>query len=228
MLVPILEKVPAIGIWNLKGHDTLYHFVTAEQIIYIPCTGILLWSFECMYLGFCVEIVVQFKIMYQYLEELTAEAKFFLWFSTQTKFLLYRFIKKFRQIFSIPLLIQYLTASPLICGELFAAFEGRSYQIKIRHTFLFVTLALQLGFYCIPANYVTDEALAVSCAIYSSKWYTHHFPSLKVPLLLMMQNAQQGITIRAGRLVVVNTETFVNVLKVAWSGCSIARGLRQN
>ncbi|KAF2893133.1 hypothetical protein ILUMI_13039, partial [Ignelater luminosus] len=86
----------------------------------------------------------------------------------------------------------------------------RTYQTKIRHIFIFVTLAFQLGFYCIPANYVTDEALSVSYAIYSSKWYSHHFPSLNVPLLLMMQNAQHGITIRAGGLVAINTETFVN------------------
>ncbi|KAF2894628.1 hypothetical protein ILUMI_11544, partial [Ignelater luminosus] len=86
----------------------------------------------------------------------------------------------------------------------------RSIQIKLRYTVFFVTLALQLSFYCIPANYIADEALAVARAIYFSKWYSHHFPCLKVPLLLMMQNAQRGITIKAGGLVAINTETFVN------------------
>ncbi|KAF2902723.1 hypothetical protein ILUMI_03463, partial [Ignelater luminosus] len=52
-------------------------------------------------------------------------------------------------------------------------------------------------------------ALAVSNAIYCSKWYLYHFP-LKVPILLMMQDAQRGITIKAGGLVAINTETFVN------------------
>ncbi|KAF2886630.1 hypothetical protein ILUMI_19541, partial [Ignelater luminosus] len=92
----------------------------------------------------------------------------------------------------------------------------RSIQIKLRYTVFFVTLALQLSFYCIPANYIAEEGLAVARALYSSKWYSHHFPSLKVPLLLMTQNAQRGITIKAGGLVAINTETFVNVLKVAW------------
>ncbi|KAF2886632.1 hypothetical protein ILUMI_19543, partial [Ignelater luminosus] len=62
-------------------------------------------------------------------------------------------------------------------------------------------------------------ALTVACAIYFSKWYSHHFPSLKVPLLLIMQNAQHEITIRAGGLVAINTETFVNVsLRVEGDG----------
>ncbi|KAF2887528.1 hypothetical protein ILUMI_18645 [Ignelater luminosus] len=238
MLVLLLEKVPAIGIWTLKGHDTLYHFVIAEQIIYMPYVGVLVWAFECMYLGFCVEIIVQFKILSHHLEKLTTEGS-----TTKEKELNYLekinacirhhqlmlwFIKKFRQIFSLLLLTEYLTAGPLICAELFAAFEGQSYRNKMRHIFIFFALAFQLGSYCIPADYVTDEALSVSYAIYSSKWYANHFPSLKVPLLLMMQNAQQEITIRAGGLVVINTQTFVTVLKVAWSACSIARGLRQN
>ncbi|KAF2886631.1 hypothetical protein ILUMI_19542, partial [Ignelater luminosus] len=138
------------------------------------------------------------------------------------------FIKKFRQIFSLLLLTEYLTVGPLICAELFAAFEGRSIQIKIRYTVLFVTLALQLSFYCIPANYIADEALAVSDAIYFSNWYSHYFPTMKVPLLLMIQNAQNGITINAGGLVTINAQTVLNVLKVAWSASSIMRSLRHN
>ncbi|KAF2891733.1 hypothetical protein ILUMI_14440, partial [Ignelater luminosus] len=220
MLVLLLEKVPALGIWTLKGHDTLYHFVIAEQIIYVPCAAALIWSFECMYLGFCVEIIVQFKILYQYLEEMTVEGnspdEMELNYLEKMKTcirhhqLLLWFLKKFRQIFSLLLLTEYVTVGPLICAELFAAFESRSIQITIRHTAYFVTLALQLSFYCIPANYVADEALAVARSIYSSKWYSHHFPSLRVPILLIMQNAQHGITIRAGGLVPINTDTFVN------------------
>ncbi|KAF2886700.1 hypothetical protein ILUMI_19473 [Ignelater luminosus] len=238
MITPIIEKVPPLGVWTFNGHDRLAFFVTAEQLIVILCAGMLLWSLDCIYLGFCIEIVVQFKILCQYMEKLTAEGNTF--DEMETNYLdkmktcirhhqlMLWFIKKFRYAFSLILLIQYLTAGPLICAELFAVFEGHSYEIRARHSFIFVAVTLQLSFYCISANYVADEALAVSNAVYCSKWYFHYFPSLKVPLLLMMQNAQRGITIRAGGLVAINTETFVNVLKVAWTACSLARGLRRN
>ncbi|KAF2888875.1 hypothetical protein ILUMI_17298, partial [Ignelater luminosus] len=71
-------------------------------------------------------------------------------------------------------------------------------------------------------------ALAVSDAVYSSKWYVHEFSGLRATLLLMIQNSQNGITIKAGGLVTINAETIVKVLRVAWSACSILRGLRQN
>ncbi|KAF2887162.1 hypothetical protein ILUMI_19011, partial [Ignelater luminosus] len=83
-------------------------------------------------------------------------------------------------------------------------------QMQVRHTFIFVGLAFQLSFYCISANYLADEALTVSNAVFFSKWYFHHFRSLKVPLLLMMRSAQNGIIIKAGGLVPINTATFVN------------------
>ncbi|KAF2899590.1 hypothetical protein ILUMI_06586 [Ignelater luminosus] len=68
-------------------------------------------------------------------------------------------------------------------------------------------------------------AMAVADAVYFSNWYSQH-PSLRVPLLLIIQNSQKEITIKGGGLVTINAETVVNVLKVAWSSCSLMRGLR--
>ncbi|KAF2891773.1 hypothetical protein ILUMI_14400, partial [Ignelater luminosus] len=69
-------------------------------------------------------------------------------------------------------------------------------------------------------------ALAVSDAVYSSKWYFHEFSCFKATLRLMIQNSQNEITRRAGGLITINAETIV--LRVAWSASSILRGLRQN
>ncbi|KAF2896701.1 hypothetical protein ILUMI_09473, partial [Ignelater luminosus] len=84
------------------------------------------------------------------------------------------------------------------------------YQNSMRHGIIFFALTLQLSFYCIPAHYVADKALEVSTAVYCSNWYSHCVPSLKVPLTLMIQNAQTGITIKAGGLVTFNAQTVVN------------------
>ncbi|KAF2893134.1 hypothetical protein ILUMI_13040 [Ignelater luminosus] len=107
--------------------------------------------------------------------------------------------------------VQYVSVGPLICAELFATFESHAFENQLRHGFVFVVLTTQLSFYCIPANYIADKALAVSDAIYFSNWYSHYFPSLKVPLPLMIQNAQNGITINAGGLVTINAQTVLNV-----------------
>ncbi|KAF2891723.1 hypothetical protein ILUMI_14450, partial [Ignelater luminosus] len=53
-------------------------------------------------------------------------------------------------------------------------------------------------------------AMAVSDAVYFSNWYSQDSPHLKVPLLLMIQNSQNEITIKAGDLVIINAGTVVN------------------
>ncbi|KAF2887362.1 hypothetical protein ILUMI_18811, partial [Ignelater luminosus] len=157
------------------------------------------------------------------------------------------FVKEFREAFSLVLLIEVIIDGPLICAELLAVFEGRHYQTQARHAFLFTFVTLQLAFFCIPANHITNEAMALSEAVYFSNWYSQNIPHLKVPLLLMIQNSQNEITIKAGDLVTINAGTVVNVsitlvesnclqirsrisqvLKVAWSACSLVKGLRQN
>ncbi|KAF2892964.1 hypothetical protein ILUMI_13206, partial [Ignelater luminosus] len=139
-----------------------------------------------------------------------------------------RFIKQFRGAFSLILLLMYATFGPLICVELFTSAESHSYQAQVRHAVTFVVFTCRLCFYCIAASSITNEALTVADAVYSSKWYFHEFPRLKNTLLLMIQNSQNGVTIEAGGLIIFNAETIVKVLKVAWSANSILRGLRQN
>ncbi|KAF2888739.1 hypothetical protein ILUMI_17433, partial [Ignelater luminosus] len=53
-------------------------------------------------------------------------------------------------------------------------------------------------------------AIAVSDAVYFSDWYSQHLHSLKVPLLLVIQNSQKEITIKGGGLVTINAGTIVN------------------
>ncbi|KAF2885958.1 hypothetical protein ILUMI_20216 [Ignelater luminosus] len=238
MGVPLLERTHAVGIWTLEGHEMLYNYVMVGQPIVIPFSGIMVGALDCMYLGFCAEIVIQFKLVNRFLEELTAGGSNY--HSMQENYLnkmricihhhklLLWFVKDFRETFSSIFLLEYFTVGPLACVELFAALESFSFQTQMRHATIFMVVIIQLSFYCIPANYISNEALAVSDAVYFSGWYSPYFPSLKTPLLLMVQNSQAGITIKAGGLITINAQTLVTILKVAWSACSLARGLKQN
>ncbi|KAF2890787.1 hypothetical protein ILUMI_15386, partial [Ignelater luminosus] len=157
---PLFKQNLAYGIWTLKGHEKLHHFVAIQQLVGMPFCGICVWSIDCMYLGFCAEIIVQFSILSHCIEELTVDG-------------------------------------------------SNPHEMEI--------------------HYLNQmKALAVSDAVYFSKWYCHNFPSLKVPLLLMIQSSQNGITIKAGGLITINAGTVMKVLKIVWSACSVMRGIRQN
>ncbi|KAF2892965.1 hypothetical protein ILUMI_13207, partial [Ignelater luminosus] len=86
---------------------------------------------------------------------------------------------------------------------------SHSFQAQVRHAVTFILFTCRLCYYCIATNYITNEALSVSDAAYCSKWYFHEFFRLKARLLLMIQNSQNGITIKAGGLIIINAETIV-------------------
>ncbi|KAF2894829.1 hypothetical protein ILUMI_11352 [Ignelater luminosus] len=86
-----------------------------------------------------------------------------------------------------------------------------NFQQQIKHAVTFIGVLMQLSFYCIPANYIAREALAVADAIYFSDWYSQYYPFLRYPVCVMIQNAQQEITIKASGLINMNAATVLNV-----------------
>ncbi|KAF2892601.1 hypothetical protein ILUMI_13577, partial [Ignelater luminosus] len=147
-------------------------------------------------------------------------------------------VREFRQAFSLVPLTEFVIDGPLVCAELLAVFERlcqclwlvvmsvlsnsseTCYSIRLCHPSTFFPLH--------PSELITNEPMAVADAVYFSSWYSHHLPSLKVPLLLIMQRSQKEITITGEGLVTLNAGTIVKVLKVVWSVYSMVRGLPQN
>ncbi|KAF2896702.1 hypothetical protein ILUMI_09474 [Ignelater luminosus] len=133
ILSPLLAEGPPTGIWTLEGHEMLYQLMVVGQVVAIPCTGLFTSCFDFIYLGFCAEIAIQFQILCEYLKELSAEGntvkELEIDYLNKIKScirqhqMLLRFVKEFRAAFSLILLIEYITIGPLICVELFAAFE---------------------------------------------------------------------------------------------------------
>ncbi|KAF2898034.1 hypothetical protein ILUMI_08139 [Ignelater luminosus] len=100
------------GIWTIEGHERLYHFVIIAECIVIPPCAMFSWCIDCMYLGFCAEVIIQFRMLSQYLQEHRAVVA-----------LISRFVKEFQQAFSLFLLLEFIVDGPFICSELLAAFE---------------------------------------------------------------------------------------------------------
>ncbi|KAF2892600.1 hypothetical protein ILUMI_13576 [Ignelater luminosus] len=75
IILPVLQYTAPTGIWTMEGHERLYRFVIIEQTSIIPFCTLFVYALDCMYLGFCAEIVIQFRILSQYLQELKAEGK---------------------------------------------------------------------------------------------------------------------------------------------------------
>ncbi|KAF2900506.1 hypothetical protein ILUMI_05680, partial [Ignelater luminosus] len=134
VLFPILQNTTPLGIWTMEEHEKLFRFVMVEQSIILPFCTLFIYSLDCMYLGICAEIVIQFRILSQYLQNLKPDGKKIDEMETNQlneiksfvghHRLILRFVKEFRQAFSLVLLFEVVIDGPLICAELLAAFES--------------------------------------------------------------------------------------------------------
>ncbi|KAF2886695.1 hypothetical protein ILUMI_19478 [Ignelater luminosus] len=236
IISPLFGKSLPSGAWAFEEHYVLYYVMLTMSELITIFSGLFCCFFDCMYAAFCAEIIVQFKILCYHIEHLAADdgnlQEKELNFSNKMKkyvdqhrFLI-KFVDEFQSLYSTIMLVQYSTVCLLLCIELYAAMESYTIQFVVRYATMGGIILMQLIFYCIPANYITDEAMAVSNAAYFSKWYSDCFPSMKQPLLLMIQKSQQEITIKAGGVITMNAPTVLAVLKVAWSACSVMRQLK--
>ncbi|KAF2902335.1 hypothetical protein ILUMI_03852 [Ignelater luminosus] len=122
-IVSVVQNTTPTGMWTMEGHEKLYRFVIISQIIVAPFSAFFICSLDCLYLGLCAETVIQFRILSQYLQNLTADGKNEIKAYVTHHRLILRFVKEFLQAFSLVLLIEVVIDGPLICAELLAAFE---------------------------------------------------------------------------------------------------------
>ncbi|KAF2886788.1 hypothetical protein ILUMI_19384 [Ignelater luminosus] len=123
VVVSVVQNTPPSGIWTMEGHEKLRRFLMISENIVTPFSGFFLCSLDCLYLGICAEIVIQFRILSQYLQDLTADGKDEIKAYVTHHRLILRFVKEFLQAFSLVLLVEVVIDGPLICAQLFAAFE---------------------------------------------------------------------------------------------------------
>ncbi|KAF2904723.1 hypothetical protein ILUMI_01450 [Ignelater luminosus] len=163
LLSPLFGNSLPLGIWTFEGHHILYRFMLIISQFVAAFAGIYAYCFDCTYLAFSAEIVIQFKILSYHLEHLVVndsgilkDGKDYL-DEMRNSFSRHRFVNKFQSLYSTMLLIEYFTICPLICLELYAATESSTVPNIVRYATSGGMVTMQLVFYCIPANFIADE-----------------------------------------------------------------------
>ncbi|KAF2887093.1 hypothetical protein ILUMI_19080, partial [Ignelater luminosus] len=161
------------------------------------------------------------------------------------------YVNEFYQAFSLVPQFQVVLNGPLVCAEILAALEEAWGLFTIMNFGNFNNDVSDIV-RCLEAlcGFVQVLAKVVVLVYYNCNFITllentklfwdtsgcderfqeemYSIRSLTTPLLLIIQNSQAAVIIKAGDLITINAETVMKVLRVAWSGCSLARGIKQN
>ncbi|KAF2887072.1 hypothetical protein ILUMI_19101, partial [Ignelater luminosus] len=133
LVSPLFGKPLPAGVWTFEGHNVLYYFMFVVSGLYVVFAGFCCTSFDCIYAGFCAEIIVQFKILCYRLKHLAADdgniqenelnysVKMRKYINQHKRLL--KFVDQFQSLYSTIMLVQYTTVCSLCCIELYAAME---------------------------------------------------------------------------------------------------------
>ncbi|XP_039314404.1 uncharacterized protein LOC105193232 isoform X4 [Solenopsis invicta] len=128
----------------------------------------------------------------------------------------------FFTISMMQLFILMLTATGNCGFQLILALKAHDAVMIIKTITVLSTLLLQLFYYSFASDYLKCQMEDIADSIYSSNWYC--LPTtLMWNVLFVIMRSQQPVQLLAGKFLIVNIKTFMNILKSSLSYLSVLR-----
>ncbi|XP_076165265.1 odorant receptor 10-like [Ptiloglossa arizonensis] len=144
--------------------------------------------------------------------------------TTRHRYLLQLF-EKLNDTISNILIIQLFTSCVLICTSGFQFIRALNVQnivLTIKTLIVATTLLTQLFAYSYVGEYLKNQMEGIGYSAYSSRWYD--IPSnISRDIVFVLMRVQVPVHLRAGKYLVVNMETYMNIVRTSISYLSILR-----
>nr|AUF73050.1 odorant receptor [Anoplophora chinensis] len=132
--------------------------------------------------------------------------------------LLLRTTEDIETVYSVIGLFQLGFSIIAICMSSFVVTTGEIEYVQLVNISIFISgHIVQLFCYCSVANEIGFEMDNLSQHIFSSYWYQTDFVNIKQDILVIMKKSQEVKRITALKLVPLNYDTFIQVLRISFS-----------
>ncbi|XP_076285383.1 odorant receptor Or1-like isoform X1 [Lasioglossum baleicum] len=129
---------------------------------------------------------------------------------------IYEFAAKVNEDFQAVLCVQFLASITIICFTLYRFTQTDLGSGTIEALMYAYVMLLQIFYYCWYGNEVKLKGLQIPNMIFASNWTSLDNRTRKI-LWMIMLRATYPIQITSGRLLTVNIESFMAVLKTSYS-----------
>ncbi|CAK9827611.1 Odorant receptor Or1 [Anthophora retusa] len=135
--------------------------------------------------------------------------------------LIYRFTAKLNEQFEIPIFSQFAVSTLTICFNLYILTGSEITTIRYLEIIMYSSCMLtQIFIYCWCGNEVKLKSLEISNMIFQLDW-TSFNRDTKRNILTMMMRASSPIEITSVRMLSVNLDSFVALLKTSYSAYNV-------
>ncbi|XP_050462555.1 odorant receptor Or1-like [Cataglyphis hispanica] len=138
---------------------------------------------------------------------------------------IYKFAHTVNATFTVIMFIQFSLISLVLCMSIYRLSTMTSlFTLKFAHMFCYLcSMLMQIFLYCWYGNEVTLKSIDFGTVIYEMDWTRLRVRVMK-DLMIIMIRAGKSVKISSGYLVTLNTESFMNILKVSYSSYNFLKG----
>ncbi|KAI7815590.1 Odorant receptor Or66 [Rhyzopertha dominica] len=237
VITPILMQDHSLpfGSYVFEGFPYSYEAMYASQSFYYIVVVEEVLGFDCLFATLCLEVVVQFKLLNyklsclkiqkgtmdssQYLSDLKTcidYHNFLLGYSSGVRYYCQTY-----------LLCQYNITIASICMELYLLSENIDDPPQVLRCTLFVLcLLIQWAFYCFLAEALKEKAFKVAVSVYESGWTDDFVKEGRTAIKLIIMRANIPVALTAGKMLIVDRQLFVFVVRTAMSFFTLLRTLK--
>ncbi|KAI7815592.1 Odorant receptor Or64 [Rhyzopertha dominica] len=214
-----------------------YEILYVSQCFAVAIVMLVAMGFDMLFASFCVELIVQFKLLNHKLR--TSKAVSYSNVKRRNPYLdilkdcvdyhnyLLEYCSGVRSYFEMFLLLEYLLKITSVCMQLYVISENMdNVSLVIRCTMMATALLGEMVIYCFFSEALKSEALDTALAAYESDWLDTYLKQGRITMTMIIMRASIPVGMTAGKMLMVDRQLFEHIVRTSMSFFTLLRTLK--
>ncbi|KAF7384153.1 hypothetical protein HZH66_012403 [Vespula vulgaris] len=199
----------------------VFYLTYFHQILAFLIGAALHVALDCLIFGFLIHVCCQIKILENRLTKITNENKPALKLCIRHHDCIYKFANNVIKMFEFTIFIQFFITTSTVCFTLYQLTKVSPISFECVKILLYMCCVLiQVYLYCWYGSLIETKSKEISMTIFNIDWITLS-DDIRKTLLFMMKRTMKPIVFVVIRILPVNLDSFVSVLKTSYSAYNI-------
>ncbi|XP_076229132.1 uncharacterized protein LOC116424883 [Nomia melanderi] len=222
MIVNTKDRVLTFRAWLPYDYSSpiLYAVTFAHQAVSVTIGSLMNVAYDTLFSGLMFSIYSQLEILGHRLQNITRNHRESAKLCARHHNYIYELAGRVNGDFQMVLCVQFASSMTIICFTLYRITQTDLGSRLVETCMYAVCMLMQIFYYSWYGNEVRLKSLQISDSIFASNWSSLDDGTKKI-LLMIMLRATFPIEFTTARVLTVNLESFVSVLKTSYSAYNV-------
>ncbi|KAI4502476.1 hypothetical protein M0802_002388 [Mischocyttarus mexicanus] len=195
----------------------VYYLTYIHQMVSLTLGAIIHVALDTLICNLLINICCQIKLLENRLTKITNERKNILKLCIRHHESIYKYAETVNKTFKFAIFIQFLASTLTVCFTLFQLTKVSTFSLEFIKIIVFISgILIQVYLYCSYGHLVTLKSQEIVYQIFDTNLVDLN-DDIKKCLLIMMNRTTRPIVFIVMNLFPLNLDSFVNILKTAYT-----------